>query len=251
MDRMHGMQGMIRIGTAGWNLPKRDQGEFPADGSHLARYAQRFPIVEIDTSFYRHHRHETYQRWAESTPATFSFAVKLPRILTHGGSLSHGDGSETDRFVQEVSGLGAKLGVLLTQLPPKLVFDATAVRVFFGMLAERVAPAVMLACEARHETWGSPEADQLLGQLQVARVAVDPTRWNGDMTPGGNQRVAYFRWHGAPRIYYSNYEAGSLARFSAAARSAAERGSDVWCVFDNTASGCATGNALEFQSSVR
>ena len=73
----------LRIGCAGWSLPRATWPDFPAEGSHLERYAQRFGAVEIDTSFYRPHRRETYERWAASTPAGFRFAVKLPQAITH------------------------------------------------------------------------------------------------------------------------------------------------------------------------
>jgi len=69
----------LRIGCAGWSLPRALWSEFPPEGSHLQHYAQRFGAAEIDTSFYRPHRRETYARWAASTPPDFRFAVKLPK----------------------------------------------------------------------------------------------------------------------------------------------------------------------------
>ena len=68
-----------RIGCAGWSLPRALWPVFPAEGSHLERYAQRFDAVEIDTSFYRPHRRETYERWAASTPEGFRLRSSCPR----------------------------------------------------------------------------------------------------------------------------------------------------------------------------
>src|SRR6188768_857106 len=73
----------IRIGTAGWSLYKPPAGRFPGTGSHLERYAAMFDAVEINSSFYRPHKPETYARWAASVPAGFRFAVKLPKAITH------------------------------------------------------------------------------------------------------------------------------------------------------------------------
>ena len=73
----------IRIARAGWSLPKEHQVHFPLDGSHLSRYAAVFDGVEINSSFYRHHRPETYARWSSSVPETFRFAVKVHRAITH------------------------------------------------------------------------------------------------------------------------------------------------------------------------
>ncbi len=73
----------IRIGTAGWSIPKEHAAAFPAEGSHLQRYAQVFGAVEINSSFYRPHRRTTYERWAASVPEAFRFAVKVPKTITH------------------------------------------------------------------------------------------------------------------------------------------------------------------------
>ena len=62
-----------RIGTAGWSIPRIHQVHFPAEGSHLARYAAVFSGAEINSSFYRPHRRSTYERWAASTPDGFRF----------------------------------------------------------------------------------------------------------------------------------------------------------------------------------
>ncbi|MGI8496238.1 MAG: DUF72 domain-containing protein [Gemmatimonadaceae bacterium] len=68
----------IRIGTAGWTIPRACAREFPAEGSSLARYASRFTAAEINSSFHRPHRPESYRRWADSVPADFRFAVTQP-----------------------------------------------------------------------------------------------------------------------------------------------------------------------------
>ncbi|WP_246672961.1 DUF72 domain-containing protein [Mesorhizobium sp. B2-3-11] len=63
--------------------------------------------------------------------------------------------------------------------------------------------------------------------------------------PGGWPGLAYFRWHGAPRVYYSDYDSENLARFSRQLEAAAAAGAEVWGIFDNTAGGNALGDALK------
>ena len=63
----------IRVGCAGWSIPREHADRFPEEGSHLARYAGRFPAVEINSSFYKPHRPATYARWAASVPASGAF----------------------------------------------------------------------------------------------------------------------------------------------------------------------------------
>jgi uncharacterized protein YecE (DUF72 family) len=72
---------LIRIGCAGWSLPRVEQERFPAAGSHLERYASVFDAVEINSSFHRPHRPATYARWAAAVPSSFRFSVKLPKTI--------------------------------------------------------------------------------------------------------------------------------------------------------------------------
>ncbi len=200
--------------------------------------------VEINSSFHRHHREQTYERWAASVPKGFRFSVKVPRVLTHEGALAP-DPEALDRFTGEIKALGGKLGVLLVQLPPMLAFDAAAATRFFKALRKRVD--VPLALEPRHPSWGSPRADRLLARSEIARVAADPAPWTGAEIPAGHADLAYFRWHGYPRKYYSDYDAEHLASLARQAIEAARKSADVWVIFDNTAYGHALGNALSLK----
>jgi len=84
-------RGKLLIGVAGWSLASRYADEFPPGDSHLERYAKRLNAVEINSSFYKPHRTETYARWAGTTPEGFRFAVKAPRTITHERRLIHCD----------------------------------------------------------------------------------------------------------------------------------------------------------------
>ena len=229
------------IGTAGWSVPSRYADRFPAEGTHLERYARRLNAVEINTSFYRPHRRETYERWAASVPAEFRFAVKLPRTMTQERRLED-CGDLLDRFVSEVEGLGPKLGVLLVQLPPSLAFEAETVDGFFAELRRRTDATAV--CEPRHASWFGPEAEGLLAALQVARVAADPVRAPGAGEPGGWGGLVYYRLHGSPRIYYSDYDEAVLAGMRRRLQAHRAAGVPAWCIFDNTAAFAALGNAL-------
>jgi len=228
------------IGTAGWNIPRLHRGAFPAEGSQLQRYAARLNAVEINSSFYRPHAAATYEHWAASVPAAFRCAVKIPKLITHDRSLL-GAREPLTRFLEEATGLGGKLGPLLVQLPPSFAFDARRVGRFFALLRNHHTGAVV--CEPRHVTWTSPAADRLLVDLQIARVAADPPRAAGLDVPGGWTGLEYYRWHGSPRAYFSNYSADALDALASRINAAAAP--STWCIFDNTGSGSAAGNALD------
>jgi uncharacterized protein YecE (DUF72 family) len=236
----------FRIGTAGWNVPSLYLGQVPRGGSHLERYARHLHAVEINSSFYRPHRRATYQRWAQSVPDEFRFSVKVPKAITHEAGLAD-CGALLDRFVGEVTGLGGKLGVLLVQLPPKSAFKKRVANGFFRDFRARIDTNVAL--EPRHASWFAPGVDDWLAERNIARVAADPAPVAGADKPGGRKALAYYRWHGSPRIYYSDYDAAALASLQRRLEDDPARA--VWCIFDNTAAGAALGNALELKRSLQ
>jgi uncharacterized protein YecE (DUF72 family) len=231
----------IWIGTAGWSVPSRYVADMPLGGSHLERYARRLNAVEINSSFYRPHQHKTYQRWAQSTPTDFRFSVKLPKAMTHEQRLAD-CGALLDRFATEVAGLGDKLGVLLVQLPPKLALERRVADRFFRDLRQRIGAPI--ACEPRHASWFTSDISDWLAERRIARVAADPAPVAGADEPGGWNGLAYYRWHGSPRIYYSDYDDAALQSLTRRLETRRERGVPTWCILDNTALGAALGNAL-------
>lgn len=231
----------VRIGTAGWSLPRADQPRFPGEGVHLERYARILAAAEINSSFYRPHRPELYAKWAASVPAGFRFSVKLPREITHDLRLLECDRPLAD-FLDQSAALGDRLGCLLVQMPPSLEFDASLAGAFLAVLrALHDGPVVM---EPRHATWFSREAEAVLLEYDVGRVAADPATVPAAAQPGAAPLIAYFRLHGSPRVYWSRYEDAFLDALAARVTEARRRAHEVWCIFDNTASGAAVPNAL-------
>ncbi len=229
-----------RVGCAGWSIPKEHAGSFPEQGSHLARYAQRFPAVEVNSCFYRSHRTSTYARWASETPAEFAFSLKVPKEVTHNRRLVNTD-ELLGRFLEETAALGAKRGPIVVQLPPSFAYNAKLVEEFFTRLRSHYDGEV--ACEPRHVTWFAPKVDKQLAGFEVARIAADPSLVPQAAEPGGWSGLTYIRLHGSPKMYYSAYTTNRLA---AVAHSlvVASANANTWCIFDNTALGAATVDAL-------
>ena len=105
-----------------------------------------------------------------------------------------------------------------------------------------------MVCEPRHVTWFSAEAEALLIEHRVARVAADPARHQTAEAPGGWTGFAYWRLHGAPRMYASSYDEGYLRRLAQAMEAVASK--QVWCIFDNTMFGAAAENALALSAMI-
>jgi len=235
------MRGKIRIGTAGWSIPKQQAAEFPGEGTHLERYARRFSSVEINSSFYRPHMPVTYARWSASVPPGFRFAVKLPREISHLRRLVAVT-EPLDRFLAEIAALGDRLGPLLVQLPPSFRYDETLVGAFLEILRARLDGDVV--CEPRHPSWFAESVDGMLTRFQVARVMADPAPAPRAAVPGGWPGISYRRLHGSPKMYYSGYSTEFLDLTARAMRDTAANTRESWCIFDNTADGKAAEDAL-------
>lgn len=248
---------MILVGTAAWSIPRAVARKFPGAGTHLERYSRVLPCAEINSSFYREHAATTYAKWAAATPRGFRFAVKLPQTITHELGLRRAR-APLQQFLEQVGGLGKKLGVLLIQLPRSQEFEVRVARAFLELLRDRHEGAVV--CEPRHASWFEPRADALLYKFRIGRVAADPTSIPAAHQPGGwpfetpgvvdakskrgPDAIAYYRLHGSPRMYWSSYPSQRLRQWSDEMR-ALPKSMAVWCIFDNTASGAASQNALE------
>ena len=235
------MPGSIRIGTAGWSIPKQQAAEFSGEGTHLERYARRFSCVEINSSFYRPHMPATYARWSASVPPGFRFAVKLPREISHLRRLVAVT-EPLDRFLAEIAALGDRLGPLLVQLPPSFRYEEALVGAFLQTLRARFDGNVV--CEPRHSSWFTASVDEVLARFRVARVMADPAPAPGAGVPGGWPGISYQRLHGSPKMYYSGYSTEFLDLTARAMQDTAAHPEESWCIFDNTAEGKAAEDAL-------
>jgi uncharacterized protein YecE (DUF72 family) len=237
---------MVYVGTAGWAIPRPYAKHFPTMGSTLQRYAGILPAVEINSTFHRYHRAATYARWAESTPADFRFSLKLSKTITHQRKLLDVE-EPLHKFLNDAPLLGIKLGPILVQLPPSLAFDPRLATSFFTTLRARYAGAIV--CEPRHASWFAEDADTVLKESGIGRVAADPAVVPAAAEPGGWPQPAYYRLHGSPRRYFSGYQEESIRRLAWAVRQHAA--GEIWCMFDNTAGGLAVGDALRLLHALR
>jgi len=207
--------------------------------------------VEINSSFYRPHQKKTYTRWAESVPPTFRFSVKVPKEITHTLRLRDAQAA-VDRFTDDASGLGTRLGIWLVQLPPSLRFEREVAVNFFEYLGSAVATlGGVVVCEPRHASWFTPQADSAMVACNASRAAADPACCSAASNPGGSPSTAYYRWHGSPQLYYSAYAPNQIDWLSGELSSHVGQSRNAWCIFDNTAAGAATENGLQLMDAMQ
>jgi uncharacterized protein YecE (DUF72 family) len=161
----------LRVGTSGFAY-KEWKGSFypeklkPAD--RLGYYAERLPAVEINNTFYRMPKKTVLESWAAEVPDHFRFAVKASRRITHFKRLKEVE-EETGFLLGNLQALGAKLGVVLFQLPPNLKADLPRLERFLDLLDG--GPRAVL--EFRHPSWHEADVVECLRARGVALCLAD------------------------------------------------------------------------------
>ncbi len=236
----------IYIGTAAWSIPKDHRDSFPPGGSLLEMYSQVLNAVEINSSFYRDHKAVTYARWAQSVPEHFRFSVKLSKVFTHQQHLKTGEKKLAENLEAPLH-LGSRWGCLLVQIPPSLAFDRQDAFSFFKELRQSYQGPV--AFETRHASWTTPQAFELFQKYRLSAVIADPDPYG--VKPEiflAMAEIIYFRLHGSPEIYKSDYSERQLQDYAEQMKKRSSSSAGVWCIFDNTTFGHATENALRLQN---
>jgi len=153
----------VLVGTSGYSYKEWKGRFYPEkikEADMLRYYAERFPTVEVNNTFYRMPSAELLRRWAEQTGEAFTFVLKAPQRITHVKRL--GDvGADVAFFVETAGALGPKLGPLLFQLPPYMKKDVGRLRALLDLLR----PGTRAAFEFRHASWFDDEVrDALRGK---------------------------------------------------------------------------------------
>jgi uncharacterized protein YecE (DUF72 family) len=169
----------VLAGTSGYSY-KEWKGSFypeklPADGM-LRYYAERFPTVEINNTFYRMPGEEMLSRWAAEVPANFAFTLKAPQRITHQKRLKEVEPNVAE-LLKRAAALGTKLGPLLFQLPPYFKKDLAVLGDFLGLFP----PGRQIALEFRHASWQDDAVYEALRRHDAMLCAADTDE--GDSPP--------------------------------------------------------------------
>ena len=197
---------MIRAGTSGYAYKEWKGAFYPADlaaDAMLAHYGSRLPAVEINNTFYRLPKDAVLEGWADQVPEDFRFSIKASRRITHFARLKPEAREPTEYMMSTVASLGARLGVVLFQLPPNLQRDLDRLGAFLDMLPAG-APA---AFEFRHDSWKDEGVHDLLRARGVALVCADSEESDTD-----EPIVSTASW-GYLRLRRPDYGDSDLARW--------------------------------------
>ncbi len=232
---------MISIGTSGWSYQHWQDRFYTgvAQKNWLRFYAERFSAVEVNGTFYRLQSPSTFKKWYDETPATFSFAIKANRYLTHNKKLLDPKPSVLIEKTHAET-LGDKLAVVLWQLPGLLKKNSARLQGFIDALQQWPEPRHCI--EFRHPSWFDDETADCLTQANIAVCLSDAETW--PMWDRVTSNLVYIRLHGHARTYASSYSKSELAYWAERIALWSKQGKDVHVYFDNDAECAAPFNAL-------
>ena len=161
----------VLVGTSGFAFPEWKGNFYPekiAAKDMLRYYAERFPTVEVNNTFYRLPKEKVLADWAAEVPENFQFVLKASQRITHFQRLK--DVADLVTYLlRTASTLGQKLGPILFQLPPNLKKDVPRLKEFFLTLPERRR----VAFEFRHASWFDDETFDVLRAESAALCVAD------------------------------------------------------------------------------
>ena len=183
------MSERILVGTSGYNYPEWRGTFYPEKFSAdkmLAYYAERFPTVEINYTFYRMPTEKLLEGWSAGTPEGFSFTLKAPRRITHDSKLQRCE-DLLQAFCRTSRTLGPKLATLLFQLPPTFKKDCAVLRAFVDLMPE----GTRAAFEFRHASWFDADVFDVLRSRNLALCVADSEKLSTPVEATAD--YAYFR----------------------------------------------------------
>jgi uncharacterized protein YecE (DUF72 family) len=199
---------MIWVGTSGYNYPEWKGSFYPETlpaSKMLPYYAERFPTVEINYTFYRAPNEKILDGWSKATPERFKLTLKAPKRITHDARLRD-CADRVRQFLETAAVLGPKLGALLFQLPPNLKKDVPLLEAF----VDSFPPRVCAAFEFRHESWFDDVVFDVLSRRNLALCIADSERLSTPIELTAD--YAYFR------LRDEGYTPEDIARWAGAIR---------------------------------
>ena len=235
------MAGEVRIGTSGWQYDDWRGTVYPkgvGTPRWLSHYVQWFPTVEVNSTFYRLARQTAAQRWRDTAPPGFEFALKGSQFITHRLKLKDPAGA-IERFLAPLTPVLDRTAVILWQLPPNWKRNVDRLDAFLTTLPRGHRYAV----EFRDGDWFHPDSYEVLDRHGAAHVWLSSSLTDAhELRRTGN--FLYLRFHGlGPNAYRWDYSDAELAPWAERLREATVDGTPAWVYFNNDYEGHAIRNA--------
>jgi uncharacterized protein YecE (DUF72 family) len=239
----------IYIGTSGWSYDGWKDGFY--EGVPRKRWlehcADQFTALEVNGSFYRLQKEDSFRDWLARTPEGFVFAAKGHRYVTHNLKLKEPEESVvTSR--DNMRPFEKKLAVVVWQLPASFGRDTERLD-SFGRVLRRRWRKVRHAIEFRHPSWFEDQVASIMAEHDLAVCQSDAADW--PLWDAVTTDLVYVRLHGHTRTYASAYSDTHLDEWAGKVRGWHSEGRDVHVYFDNDAEGAAPFDAARLLEKVR
>jgi uncharacterized protein YecE (DUF72 family) len=232
------------IGCSGFHYKEWKEEFYPAglaQSKWFNHYTQHFNTLELNVTFYRFPTLKSLQVWNDKSPEGFSFSSKVPRSITHFKKFVDTERMMDDFYCLLKEGLGNKLSCVLTQLPPQFKYSEEGLE----RIIKQLNPGFDNVIEFRNESWWRKDVMEILLQHKVTFCGVSfPKIIYDDAII--NNRLAYYRFHGVPRLFYSEYEESFIEKIYHQLSSNTTV-TEAFIYFNNTASTAALHNARQFK----
>jgi len=203
-------------------------------------YSSQFNTLELNTTFYRFPKIEFLQKWYDTSPANFKFSVKAPRLITHYKQLNDCHDLLDDFYNTVQAGLKEKLGTILLQFPAKIIYSEE----FLQRIIQNLDVSFNNVVEFRNAEWWNQHVLTTLSAYNISFSGISIKGLPDEII--SNTAVIYYRFHGIPKLYYSQYPAQEIRNFSNELKEKAGS-KTAYIFFNNTATLAAINNAHELQ----
>jgi len=231
------------IGCSGFHNKDWKKVFYPEDlpqSKWFEYYCSHFNVLELNTTFYRFPRVEFLYKWYKKSPADFKFSVKAPRLITHYKQFNDTENLLQDFYSTIREGLKEKLGVILFQLPARVIYSEE----FLQRIIQNLDNTFHNTIEFRHVSWWNEHVFTQLSKRNIIFCGISIKDLPDEII--ANTSVIYYRFHGIEHLYYSQYSLQTIKDF-AAELSQKTIAKTAYIYFNNTATTAALNNARELE----
>ncbi len=236
------------IGTSGWTYDHWKGRFYPENltkKSWFDYYASQFSAVEVNATFYRTFKDQTYHNWRERAPQGFGYVLKAPQLITHRKYLLDVD-ADLKTFYHSCTLLVDKFEMILLQVAPNTPYDLARLK----KALQAFPDAGRVAVEFRRPEWLSQDTMSMLHTFGATICNVDSPQQK--ISDNLTSKRAYLRLHGRHHWYAYNYSEDELREIAGLAQELAQKGANrVYIFFNNDFEGYAPANALTLQRLLR
>lgn len=230
------------IGCSGFYYKEWKEEFYPknvAQARWFEYYCTHFNTLELNNTFYRFPKIEALQSWYRRSPENFKFSVKAPRLITHYKTFVDCKGLLQDFYTSTKEGFADKLGCVLFQLPPKLVYSVEVMARIITSLDSSFNNIV----EFRDDSWWNTKIYSTLKDHKISFCGISHPTLKDDVIR--NNELLYYRFHGVPVLYKSEYPEDYIQQIANEIK--ASEFIDAYIYFNNTWGTGALTNARQLQ----